>query len=54
MSRSRVPEQGENYLEQKLTLYKQFAETFHFTSIDATQSEEALLKLLITDIESGK
>mgnify|MGYP006355325227 FL=1 len=54
MSRSRVPEQGESYLEQKLTLYKQFAETFHFTSIDATQSEEALLKLLIADIESGK
>ena len=54
MSRSRVPEQGESYLEQKLTLYKQFAETFHFTSIDATQSEEALLKLLITGIESGE
>ncbi len=54
MSRSRIPEQGAKYLEEKLSLYHQYTETFYFTTIDATQSEETILNQLISDIESGK
>ncbi|MCW1888740.1 MAG: hypothetical protein KIH67_004285 [Candidatus Moranbacteria bacterium] len=50
MSRSRVPEQGEKYLEEKLELYQKYNTVFCLTSIDATQSEETILANIMSSL----
>jgi hypothetical protein len=46
INRSRVPEQGSEYLESKLKLFDAKKEVWHLISIDATQSEEIVLAKL--------
>ena len=52
MTRSRVPEQGEQYLREKLTLFRVKKENWHLKSIDATETKEDILSILITSIKS--
>lgn len=51
MTRSRVPEQGENYLREKLTLFRIKKDTWHLISLDATESKEVILTKLIQSIK---
>ncbi len=46
MTRSRVPEQGEDYLRDKLTLFRLKKDSWHLISIDATESKEIVLEKL--------
>ncbi len=46
LTRSRVPEQGEQYLREKLTLFRVKKTTWRLISIDATESKEVILKNL--------
>jgi thymidylate kinase len=51
MSRSRVPEQGREYLEQKLALYQDYSKKFKSIHIDAIQSEKVIFENILENIK---
>ena len=51
MSRSRVPEQGQVYLEEKLRLFNGKEETWHLIAIDATKSEAEIFQKILDTVE---
>lgn len=51
MSRSRVPEQGQVYLEEKLRLFNGKEETWHLITIDATKSEAEIFQKILDTVE---
>jgi thymidylate kinase len=54
MTRSRVPEQGAQYLESKLKLFEQKKQLWNLITINATQSEDVIRSALIKAIEQSQ
>ena len=50
MGRSRIPEQGQVYLENKLILFNAREEAWHLISLDATKVEAEILQIILTRI----
>ncbi len=50
MSRSRVPEQGQMYLEEKLRLFNGKEEAWHLIAIDATKVEAEIFQIILARI----
>lgn len=53
MQRNRVPEQGIDYLEQKIELFEQKKDVFGLMPIDASQSQETIMLSLFRHLDSG-
>mgnify|MGYP001583562831 FL=1 len=51
MTRSRVPEQGQEYLEQKLKLFHKRETEWHLLSINATKSEAEIFQKILDTVE---
>ena len=51
MTRSRIPEQGQEYLENKLILFNAKEEEWHLISLDATKAEEEIFQRILSTLE---
>lgn len=50
MNRSRIPEQGQQYLEDKLILFNSKEEPWSLISLDATKAEEEIFRLILEKV----
>lgn len=50
MKRERVPEQGIDYLKDKIALFEQKKDVFRLTSIDASQSQDTVANTILSNI----